>query len=413
MGWPIVGETIEFGSTLRKGIPEKFVADRMAKYSPDVFKTSLIGEPVAVLCGSAGHKFLSSNENKLVAIWFPPAVAKVFPPGAEHPMTRRLASGFQSYVKVMDSIAKRHFETKWDSKEEVTVAPLAKDYTFEVACGVFLSIEDLERIASFSEPFYCLLPAILSSPVAINFPGTPLSRGIKAANKIRKTILEIIRQRKTDLMEKKSAASAKYDVLSHMLVTTNEEGNFMNEMEITEKLMILLVGGFHTTSTVITCILKWVSAAKRDGEPLNWEDIQKMKYSWNVASEVLRLTPPSQGMFRQALTDFTYAGFSIPKGWKIYCSTSSTNKNPDYFPEPEKFDPSRFEGDGPAPYTYIPFGAGPRMCPGKEYARFAILVFMYNVVGRFKWETVHPNEKIFFTPFPLPEKGLPIRLFPH
>ncbi|KAI8550275.1 hypothetical protein RHMOL_Rhmol06G0092400 [Rhododendron molle] len=102
-------------------------------------------------------------------------------------------------------------------------------------------------------------------------------------------------------MEKKSAASAKYDVLSHMLVTTNE-GNFMNEMEITEKLMILLVGGFHTTSTVITCILKfsrviytdarskqiWVSAAKRDGEPLNWEDIQKMKYSWNAASEVLK-----------------------------------------------------------------------------------------------------------------------------
>lgn len=53
------------------------------------------------------------------------------------------------------------------------------------------------------------------------------------------------------------------------------------------------------------------------------------------------------------------------------------------------------------------------MCPGKEYARFAILVFMYNVVGRFKWETVHPNEKILFTPFPLPEKGLPIRLLPH
>lgn len=272
MGWPIVGETIEFGSTLRKGIPEKFVADRMAKYSPDVFKTSLIGEPVAVLCGSAGHKFLSSNENKLVTIWFPPAVAKVFPSArrapsspVEYPMTRKLATGFlkpdalQNYVKVMDSIAKRHFKTKWDSKEGVTVAPLAKDYTFEVACGVFLSIEDPERVASFSEPFYCLLPAILSSPIAISFPGTPLSRGIKVANKIRKTILEIIRQRKTDLTEKKSAASAKYDVLSHMLVTTNEEGNFMKEMEITERLMVLLVGGFHTTSTVITCILKYLA----------------------------------------------------------------------------------------------------------------------------------------------------------
>ncbi|KAK2987734.1 hypothetical protein RJ640_016832 [Escallonia rubra] len=145
----------------------------------------------------------------------------------------------------------------------------------------------------------------------------------------------------------------------------------------------------------------------------DWSDVQKMKYSRCVLNEVLRIQPVAPGTFRQVIKDFTYAGFKIPKEWKAFWSVYSTHKDPNYFPNPEKFDPSRFEGIGPVPYSFVPFGGGPRMCPGNEYARLEVLIFMHRLVTKFKWKRLNPNEKIIIELSPVPVDGLPIQLFPH
>jgi cytochrome P450 family 26 subfamily A len=437
-GWPVIGESLEFLSSGWKGHPEKFIFDRMAKYSSSVFKTHLLGAKAAVLCGARGNKFLFSNENKLVQAWWPASVDKIFPSSTQTSSKQEAiklrkmlpnflkAEALQRYVSVIDHIARRHFADGWENKQEVVVFPLAKNYTFWLACRLFVSIEDPSEVDKLSGPFSRLACGLISIP--IDLPGTPFNKGIKASNIIRKELVSIIKQRKIDLAEGK--ASPTQDILSHMLLTSDEDGKFMQEWDIADKILGLLIGGHDTASSACTFIVKFlaelpeiyegvyreqmeIAKSKAPGELLDWDDIQKMKYSWNVAREVLRLAPPLQGAFREAMADFTYNGFHIPKGWKLYWSANSTHRNPEYFTEPLKFDPSRFEGTGPAPYTFVPFGGGPRMCPGKEYARLEILVFMHHLVKRFKWEKIIPDEKIVVDPMSIPAKGLPVRLFPH
>ncbi|KAK9937028.1 hypothetical protein M0R45_013846 [Rubus argutus] len=94
--------------------------------------------------------------------------------------------------------------------------------------------------------------------------------------------------------------------------------------------------------------------------------------------------------------------------------THHNKHEPRVRPNPETFDPSRYDDISVfPPFTFVPFGGGSRMCPGKEYARLAILTFVHNVVKRFKWEVVFPKEKITGDMMPTPEKGLPVRLTRH
>lgn len=138
IGYPMIGESIEFLSTGKKGHPEKFIFDRMIKYSSELFRTSLFMEPTVVCCGASCNKFLFSNENKLVTSWWPESVNKIFPTSLqtnskeEAKKMRKLLPQFlkpealQRYIGVMDTIAQRHFASFWENKTEVTVYPLAK-----------------------------------------------------------------------------------------------------------------------------------------------------------------------------------------------------------------------------------------------------------------------------------------------
>ncbi|KAI3688337.1 hypothetical protein L1987_82049 [Smallanthus sonchifolius] len=439
-GWPFIGETLEFVRSGRDGTPEKFVRERIERYgSPLVFKTSLLGHRMAVFCGPEGNKFLFGNENKLVASWWPDTMSMLLGKclntsrGDDATWLRKIMvaclgpdSLSSRYIVTMENITRRHIQNHWQGRKEVKVFETVKSYLFELACSLFLSLEDPKQVSELGSLFKTFLKGLGELPIAI--PGTRFYRAKNATNAIKKQLMVIIKQRK--LAIKQENATSFKDLLSHLLLSSDENGRFLSDIEIANNIMLLLFAGHDTTAVSITLLMKslgehphvyenvlkeqlGILEGKSRSELLNWNDIQKMRYSWNVVCEVLRLNPPVIGAFREALVDFEYAGYTIPKGWKIIWSAVMTHKEEDNFSNVTNFEPSRFEGAGPTPFTYVPFGGGPRMCLGKELARVQTLVFLHNIVTKFKWDLLIHDEKIEYDPMATPVNGLPVRLHPH
>lgn len=81
------------------------------------------------------------------------------------------------------------------------------------------------------------------------------------------------------------------------------------------------------------------------------------------------------------------------------------------FPDPSKFDPSRFEKQAP-PFSFVPFGGGPRSCPGYEFARMESLVVIHYLVTKFSWKLSRSDNSFSRKPFPVFKHGLPVALEP-
>ena len=91
---------------------------------------------------------------------------------------------------------------------------------------------------------------------------------------------------------------------------------------------------------------------------------------------------------------------------------SGTHMDHNIFEDPYKFDPSRFDASSKTipRFSYLPFGAGPRICPGAEFARIESLLVSHHLITKYKWTEMIPDEPITRQPLPYPAMGLPVRL---
>ena len=128
--------------------------------------------------------------------------------------------------------------------------PTIKQYTFELACRLFMGLEDEEHIGKLATMFNIFLKGIISIP--INFPGTRFWKGKIATRAIKEELLKIVRARKV-------SSEQKVDLLSHLLNTPDENGKYMSESVIVNNILMLLFAGHDTSSVAITIAMKWLA----------------------------------------------------------------------------------------------------------------------------------------------------------
>ena len=265
LGWPVIGESLEF----LFGKPEKFVLERMKKHSPEIFKTKILGEKTAVICGPSGHKFLFSNEQKYFTAFRPHSMQRLFRSYKE-PKAAQVQHGRDEEAKVlrspgflkpealvrylgkMDSITRDQMSAHWEGRSEVKAYPLAKSLTLTLACRFFLGIHEPHRIARLVDCFDDVTVGMHS--LLIDLPGTTFRRASKAADAIRKELRAVIGEKREAL----ASGAPMQDILTHMVVATDASGKHMAEAEIADKIMGLLTAGYSTVATAMAFFMKYV-----------------------------------------------------------------------------------------------------------------------------------------------------------
>ncbi|OMO60806.1 Cytochrome P450 [Corchorus olitorius] len=414
---------------------EEFVEPRISKYGK-IFKTSLMGSPTVVVNGAEANKFILSNEFKLVVSSWPSSSVQLMgrnsimeKQGDQHRCLRGLvascfsSSGMETLVPKICSTVQSHLEKNWHGKDTISLYRSTKLLTFTIVFECLLGINVEPEMLDIFER---VLEGAFAPPV--NFPGSKFSRAKKARVEIAKMLAKIVDEKRNEMEnssegEEKGAGS----MLLSRFVAAMIQGDITEE-EVIDNVVLLVFAAHDTTSFAIAMTFKMlalhqdcynlllqehadITSNKRPEENLTVEDVKKMEYTWQAARESMRLFPPIFGSFRKAVADIEYEGFTIPKGWKVLWTAYGTHYNGEYFQDPQRFDPSRFEEFVP-PYVFVPFGGGPRLCAGYQLAKLNILIFVHYVVTRYDWSLIYPNESITMDPLPFPSQGMPIKISP-
>lgn len=429
MGWPYIGETLK----LYTENPNSFFSTRQKRYG-DIFKTHILGCPCIMIANPEAVKMVLVTKSELFKPTYPPSKEKMIGPeavffhqGEYHLKLKRLIRS--SFTPTVLSASVSHIENivvnflpTWEHMDTVNTLREMKKFAFEVAIlSAFGSGKEVDIIDGIKHLYNKLEKGYNSMP--LNLPGTRFYNSFKARKQLNVTLKKLISKRR----ESKNVEGGLLGVLLESTTSTLESG--LSDSQIADNIIGVIFAAHDTTASVLTWILKYLhdnhhllQAVTMEQEGIRqkmmyngrcgitWEDTKNMPLTNRVIQETLRAASILSFTFREAVEDVEIQGYTIPKGWKVLPLFRSIHHSPKLFPQPHKFDPSRFQVT-PKANTYMPFGRGVHSCPGNELAKLEMLIFLHHFTISYRWSIVGEDQDgIQYGPFPVPKHGLPIQV---
>ncbi|PIA46290.1 hypothetical protein AQUCO_01500062v1 [Aquilegia coerulea] len=426
MGWPYIGETLQLYSQ----DPNIFFTTKQQRYG-EIFKSHILGCPCVMLASPEAARFVLVTHAHLFKPTYPKSKEQIIGPSAlffhegdYHTKIRKLVQGslslevLRNLVPDIETIAISALES-WAGGHIINTFHEMKEFSFDVGIlAIFGHLDTYYKEALKKN--YCMVDKGYNSfPNTI--PGTLYNKAVLARKRLSQLVSEIICDRREKRLDKK-------DLLGCLMQYKDEKGQILTDNQIADNIIGVLFAAQDTTASALTWILKFlhdnsklleavkaeqkvIYESNEDGsKSLTWSQTRSMILTHRAILESLRMSSIISFTFREAVADVEYKGYLIPKGWKVMPLFRNIHHNAEFFSDPDKFDPLRFEV-APKPNTFMPFGNGVHACPGNELAKLEMLILIHHLVTNFRWEVVGSQNGIQYSPFPVPQNGLPARFW--
>lgn len=346
--------------------------------------------------------------------------------GVRHDQQRRMIAPSFSRA-LIDSYARgiavevRRLVDGWRTGERRDIAHEMGELTLSIAIRILLGIDPVGAGAGIHRLFREWVRLVFSiSAMSLPFalPGLPFRRLLAVSERLETEVRELIAR-------KRAAARSDSCALSALLDVHDRDGAALTDAELIGHTAFLFMASQSTSANSIAWTLfllerhpeLWDAVAAEcadfDSSPHALELLKSMPLLNAVAHESLRLFPPVMLWCKISSAPFDIDGYRLPAGTRIFQSALMTQRDPNVFPQPNRFLPQRWFDAAPDRFQFCAFSAGPRMCLGSALAVIEIKLAVAAIIRRFRL-ALAPGSRIDIRgPMLLsPVRGLPMDLHP-
>lgn len=215
--------------------------------------------------------------------------------------------------------------------------------------------------------------------------------------------------------ERRRSGTDAGDLLSMLLLATDTEGDGsgMSDLQLRDEAMTIFLAGHETTANALAWT--WYLLAQNPvaeerlhaeldsvlgGRAATADDVRRLPFTEHVVAEAMRLFPPAWGIGRQTIEDVEIGGWQLRAGDAVLVSQWVLHRDPEYFPNPLRFDPDRWEPGAAAErpkFAYFPFGGGNRQCIGEAFAWMEGILLLATIAQKWRLSLV-PGQQVGLAP---------------